>query len=48
MGILQKKRSMVSAMCRVQLKDQKRFKDMMLVLVLNKTTDQFTMVNSMC
>ena len=37
-------RSMVRGMCRVQLKDRKRTKDLM--LNLNKTLDLFTMGNS--
>ena len=33
-------------MCRVQLKDRKRVKDMMFILGLIKTTDQLAMANS--
>ena len=39
-------RSMVSAMCEVQLNDLKRVKDMMLILGLNEAVDQLTMANS--
>ena len=41
MGILQwTERSMVRAMCGVQLKDRKRSMDLMLILGLNDTIDQ--------
>ena len=46
-GILQEaERSMVRAMCGVQLKDRKGSTDLMLMLGLNKTIDQLAMVNS--
>ena len=34
------------AMCGVQLKDRKIYKDFVLMLSLYETTDQFTMANS--
>ena len=37
---------MVRAMCGVQLKDRKRATDLILLLSLNETVDQFDMVNS--
>ena len=47
MGILRRtERSMVRAMCGVQLKDRKRSKDLMLMLGLNETIDQLAMANS--
>ena len=49
MTILQRtERSTVRAMCRVQLKDRKRSKDLMLMLGLNKTIDQLSMAKSVC
>ena len=40
MGILRRtERSMVRAMCEVQLKDRKRTKDLMLMLGLNESVD---------
>ena len=47
MGILQRtERSMVRAMCGIQLKDRKIYMDMMIMLVLNKTIDHLAMANS--
>ena len=47
MGILQRtERSMVRAMCGVQLKDRKRSTDLMSMLGLNETIDQSAMANS--
>ena len=47
MGILRRtERSMVRAMCEVQLKDRKRSTDLMLMIGLNKTIDQLAMANS--
>ena len=37
---------MVRAMCGVQLKDRKRFADLMFMLGLNETMDQLAMANS--
>ena len=49
MGILRRKgRSMVRAMCRVQLKDRNRSMDLMLMLGFNETIDQLAMANSAC
>ena len=49
MGILQTtERSMMRAMCGVQLKDTKRFTDLMLMLGLSETIDQLAMANSVC
>ena len=49
MGILRRaERSIVRAISRVQLKDRKRSKDLMLVLGLSETTDQLAMANSVC
>ena len=49
MGILQRtERSMVRAMCGVQLKDRKRSTDLMFMLGLNETIDKLAMVNSVC
>ena len=46
-GTLQRtERSMVRAMCGVQLKDRRRFIDLMLMLGLNDTIDQLAMANS--
>ena len=39
---------MVKAMCGVQLKDRKRAENLMLMLGLNESIDQLTMVNSVC
>ena len=39
---------MVRAMCGVQLKDRKRSTDLMFMLGLNETIDQFAMANSFC
>ena len=47
--ILQRmERSMVRAMCGVQLKDRKRSTDMMFMLDLRETIDQMAMANSVC
>ena len=47
MGMLQRtERSAVRAMCRVQLKDRKRAKDLMLLLCLNEAINQLAMANS--
>ena len=47
MGILRKtERSMVRAMCGVQLKDRKRSTDLMFMLGLKETIDHFAMANS--
>ena len=47
MGILQRtERSMVSAMCGVQLKDRRRSTKMMFMLGLSETIDQLAMENS--
>ena len=47
MGILRRtERSMVRAMCRVQLKDRKRSIDFMFMLGLKETIDQLAMANS--
>ena len=47
MVVLQRtQRSIVRAMCGVQLKDRERSMSMMLMLGLNKTTDQLAMANS--
>ena len=39
-------RSMVRAMCGVQLKDRKRSTDMMFILCLKETMDQLAMANN--
>ena len=47
MGILQRaERSMVRAICGVQLKDRKRYTDLMFMLGLLETIDQLAMVSS--
>ena len=47
MGILRRtERSMVTAICEVQLKDKKRFTDLMLILGYNETMDQLAIANS--
>ena len=47
MKIVQRtKRSMVRAMCGVQLKDERRSMDLMFMLGLKETTDQLAMANS--
>ena len=47
MGILQRtERSMVRAMCGVQLKDRKRSTDLMFMLGLKETMGQLAMANS--
>ena len=47
MGILRRAvRSMVSAMCDVQLKDRKISTDFMFMLVLSETIDQLAMTKS--
>ena len=47
MGILQStERSKVRAMCGVQLKDRKRYTDLMFTLGLNETIEQLAMANS--
>ena len=47
MGILQRtERSMVRAMCGVQLKDRKISKDLMFMLGLTETIDQLAMANN--
>ena len=49
MGILQRtERSMVRAMCRVQLKDRKRSTDLMFMLGLKETMDQLAMASNVC
>ena len=49
MGILRRtERSMVRAMCAVQLKDRKRSTDLMFMLGLKETIDQQAMANSVC
>ena len=46
-GILQRtERSMVRAMCGVQLNDRKRFTDLMFMLGFNKIMDQLAMASS--
>ena len=46
-GILQKtERSLVRAMCGLQLKDRKRFTDLMFMLGLRETIGQLAMANS--
>ena len=46
MGIFQRtERSVVTAMCRVQLKDRKRYTGLMLMLGLNETIDHLAMVS---
>ena len=46
-GILQRtKRSMVSAICGVQLKDRRRSTDLMFMFGLSETIDQLAMANS--
>ena len=44
--ILKTERSMVRAMCGVQLKDRKRSTDLMSMLSLKETVDQLSMANS--
>ena len=47
MGILQRtKRSMVRAICGVQLQDRNRSRDFMLMLGLNEIIDQLAIANS--
>ena len=46
MGILRTKRSMVRAMCGVQLKNRKMYTDLMFMLGWNKTKYQLAMANS--
>ena len=47
MGILRRtERSVMRAMCGVQLKDRKRSTDLMFMLSLNETIDQLAMANS--
>ena len=47
MGILQRTEgSMVRAMCGVQIKNIKRFTDLMFMLDLNETIDQLAIANS--
>ena len=47
MGILRRtERSMVRAMCGVQVKDRKRYTDLMFMLGLNKTIDHLAMANN--
>ena len=47
MGILRRtEKSMVRAMCGVQLKDRERSTDLMFMLGLKETMDQLTMANS--
>ena len=41
-----KERSMVTAMCKVQLQDRKRDKNMKLMLGLNEAIDQLAIANS--
>ena len=41
-------RSMVRAICGVQLKDRKRHTDLMFMLGLNETIEQMSMANSFC
>ena len=49
MGILRRtERSMLRAMCGVQLKDRKRSTDLMFMLGLNGTIDQLAMASSVC
>ena len=49
MGILQRpERSMVRAICEVQLKDRKISKDLMFMQGLKETIDQLAMANSDC
>ena len=49
MGILRRtERSMVRAMCGVQLIDRKRSTDLMFMLGLKETIDQLSMTNSVC
>ena len=49
MGIFQRtERSMVRAMCGVQLKDGKRSTDLIFMMGLNKSMDQLAMANSVC
>ena len=43
-----KERSMVRAMCGVQIKDRKRSTDMMFMLGLKETIDQLAIANSVC
>ena len=43
---LRTERSMVRAMCGVQLKDRKRSMDLMFMLCLKETMDQLAMTNS--
>ena len=47
MGILRRRvRSMVRAMCGVQLKDRKRSEELLLMLGMNETINQLSMANS--
>ena len=47
MGILRRtERSMVRAMCGVQIKDIKRYMDLVFMLGLNETVDQMAMANN--
>ena len=48
MGILRTEKSMVRAMCGVQLRDRKRSMHLMFVLGLMETMDQMAMANSVC
>ena len=49
MGVLRRtERSMVRAMCGVQLKDIKKSMDLMFMLGWKETMDQLTMANSVC
>ena len=49
MGILQRtERSMVRAMCGVQLKGRKKSINLMFILGLNETIDQLAMANNVC
>ena len=42
------KRSILVAMCGVELKDRKRVKDLMLMLGLNEAVDQLVVTNNVC
>ena len=47
MGVLRRtERSMVRAMCRVQLKHRKRSTELMFMLCLSETIDQLTMASN--
>ena len=49
MGIVRRiERSMVRAMCGVQLKDRNRYTYLMFMVGLNETIDQLLMANSVC